>query len=121
MREGGRTVLAGARPASAPSAVRPLVVLGVPPALWFLHLNASYVLVPPSCSWGHRWAFAAVTAVALVGMVPGALRSWRTWHGPVDDGDLVRFLGGWGVAMAAVFALATLLVGASVVVISPCH
>lgn len=122
MSERGRTVLAGTRPASASSAVRPLVVLGVPPALWFLHLNASYVLVPPSCSWGHRWAFGLVTVVALVGMVPGALRSWRAWHGrQAGDGGLVRFLGGFGIAMVAIFALATLLVGASVVVISPCH
>lgn len=122
MTERGRTVLAGTRPASARSAVVLFAVLAVPPALWFLHLNTSYLLVPPSCSWGHRWAFALVTAVALAGMVPGARRSWRAWHGrAAGDGGLVRFLGGFGIAMVATFALATLLVGASVVVISPCH
>jgi phosphoglycerol transferase MdoB-like AlkP superfamily enzyme len=117
-----RTALAGSATASRRPAVRALIVLAVPPALWFAHLNVSYVLVPPSCSWEQRWTFALVTVVALVAMAPSAVASWRAWHAADgDDGALVRFLGGTGLAMVGVFALVTLLVGASAVVISPCQ
>lgn len=122
MSDRGRTALAGTSPASGRPAVRALAVVTAPPALWFAHLNLSYVLVPPSCSWGQRWLFVLVTVVALAAMAPSAVASWRAWHAADGDGGaLVRFLGGAGLALVAVFALATLLVGASAGVIGPCR
>lgn len=120
--DGDRTAFAGAGPRSTPPAVRALLVAGAGPALWFLHLNASYLLVPPSCGWGHLWAFAAVTFVALAGITVAGLRSWATWRQPPRDTiTLVRFLGAGGVLLGALFALTTLLVGASVLVVHTCH
>ncbi|MFP5320680.1 MAG: hypothetical protein ACLGIC_02425 [Acidimicrobiia bacterium] len=91
------------------------------PLLWFVHLNVSYLLVPPSCRWGHRWAFGAVTVLALAGIAGASAASWRAWR---DDGreatDLVRAIGLAGVVLGALFALTTLLVGASVLVVHPC-
>lgn len=117
-----RTALAGTRPRSAPPAVRALLLAGAGPAIWFAHLNASYLLVPPSCSWRHRWAFAAATASALAAIALASRRSWAAWRQqPRDALTLVRFLGISGVVLSALFALTTLLVGASVLVIEPCR
>jgi hypothetical protein len=118
-----RTVFAGARPASPSPSVRALIALGVPPAVWFAHLNGSYLLVPPSCTWGNqRWPFLVATVVALAAMVPGTFVSWRAWTtDPEGDGaPVLRFLGGVGLAMVLLFGLTTLLVGASAAVIGPC-
>jgi hypothetical protein len=118
-----RTVFAGARPASPSPSVSALIALGVPPAIWFVHLNGSYLLVPPSCTWGdQRWPFLVVTVIALAAMVPSALVSWRAWTADADgDGTAVlRFLGAVGLAMVLLFALTTLLVGTSAAVIGPC-
>lgn len=117
----GRTLLAGAAPASPRAAVRALLALAVPPSVWFLHLNASYLLVPPSCSGGTRWPFLLVTVVALAAVAPAAVGSWRAWRDGDDGGGLVRFLGGFGLVLAVLFAAATVLVAASVVVIDPCR
>lgn len=116
-------MLAGARPVSPSSAVRALIALGVPPAIWFVHLNGSYLLVPPSCTWGdQRWPFLVVTVLALAAMVPGAFVSWGAWTTDPDaeGAATLRFLGAVGLAMVLLFGLTTLLVGASAAVIGPC-
>lgn len=115
-----RTAFAGSRPKSPPAAVRALLLAGVGPALWFAHLNASYLLVPPSCRWRHGWAFVAVTALALAGIGAAGARSWAAWRQPQDERTLLRFLGIAGVVLSGLFALATLLVGASALVVHPC-
>ncbi|MCO8125788.1 hypothetical protein NHL50_01030 [Acidimicrobiia bacterium EGI L10123] len=117
-----RTAFAGSRPHSPPEAVRALLLASVGPALWFGHLNASYLLVPPSCEWRHGWAFVVVTAVALAGISGAGRRSWALWDPRSHDGPtVVRFLGMAGVVLAGLFALTTLLVGASALVVHPCH
>lgn len=119
----GRTLLAGAAPVSGRAAARAAAALAAPPSLWFLHLNVSYLLVPPSCSLGGRWPFALVTLVALGAMAPAAVVSWRTWRradGHDGADGLLRFLGGFGLVLGVLFAAATLLVAGSVVVIEPC-
>jgi hypothetical protein len=118
-----RTVLAGSAPRSPAPAVRALLLAATGPALWFVHLNASYLLVPPSCRWGHRWAFVGITVVALAGIALGALASWRLWRAVPrgDSSGLVPFLGLTGVLLAALFALTTVLVGASPLLVDPCR
>lgn len=119
---GTRTAFAGSRPHSPSQAVRALLLAGVGPALWFGHLNASYLLVPPSCGWRHGWAFVVVTVIALAGIAGAGWRSWAVWHQqPHDRPSLVRFLGVAGVVLGGLFALAALLVGASALVVHPCH
>lgn len=102
--------------------MRGLLLAAVGPALWFAHLNASYLLVPPSCRWRHLWAFAGVTVLALAGIGVAALRSWALWREqPGDAATLVRFVGVAGLVLGALFALVTLLVGASALVVHPCR
>lgn len=113
-----RTALAGSAARSSSAAARALLALAMPPALWFAHLNVSYALVPPSCRWGHRWAFAGTTVVALGGMALAARSSWRAWRA---GDDLVSFLGRFGLLLAALFALTTLLVGSSALLVDPCR
>lgn len=118
-----RTVFAGSRPASPSPSVRALLALGVPPAVWFVHLNGSYLLVPPSCTWGdQRWPFLVATLVALAAMVPSTFVSWRAWTADQGGSDtsVLRFVGAVGLAMVLLFGLTTLLVGASAAVIGPC-
>lgn len=102
------------------SALVDLVALAVPPAAWFVHLNASYVLVPPSCRAGHRWFIAGATLAALAVMVPAALRSLRARRSDRDPEHIESFLGTFGLWFAALFALATFLVGLSAAVVGPC-
>lgn len=101
------------------SALIDLVALAVPPAAWFVHLNASYVLVPPSCRAGHRWFIAGTTLAALAVMAPAALRSLRARQARDPEG-VHAFLGTFGLWFAALFALATSLVGLSATVVGPC-
>lgn len=123
MADRDRTALAGLAPRSSGAAVRALLLAAVPPALWFAHLNVSYLLVPPSCRWGHGWGLAAVTVVALAGIATTAAASWRRWRadGGASPKDLVAFIGASGAALGVLFAVATLLVAASALVVDPCH
>lgn len=113
-------LLEDAGPRSPNHSVVTLLASLVPPTIWFVHLNVSYLLVPPACRAGERWPFAAVTAVAMVAMVPPALRARRAVRSSAT-GELDWFLGLFGVAMAALFSLVTLLVGASPLLVDPCH
>lgn len=117
-----RTALAGTAPRSPSGAVRGLVLAAVPLVVWFAHLNVNYFLVPPSCGWGHRWAFLLSTLVAVGIIALTGLASWRAWRTDrrPDTGDLVAFLGLAGVAIAVLFALTTIVVGASALVVHPC-
>lgn len=105
---------------SSRRALLDLTMLAVPAAAWFLHLNVSYVLVPPSCRAGHRWFLAAVTVVALAAVVPSGLHALRA-RGDQDPTGLGAFLGPLGVWVAAIFASAILLVGLSALVVGPCR
>lgn len=97
-----------------------LVAIAVPPTAWFVHLNASYVLVPTSCRGGHGWFLFLVTVVALVAIVPSARRSFRARRSTDAEG-LEAFLGMFGTWFVALFALAILLVGMSALVVGPCR
>lgn len=113
-------LLEDAGPRSSTRSLSALLVSLVPPAVWFLHLNVSYLLVPPSCRSGDRWPLAAVTLVALVAMVlplRASARSMRT----AATGELDWFLGLLGTALAVLFALATMAVGASPLLVDPCR
>lgn len=96
------------------------LALGVPPAVWFVHLNASYLLVPPSCDAGHGWYLFTVTAVALCLLFPAARRSLRARRAD-DPRAIEAFLGASGVWLTALFALAILLVGLAAVTVDPCR
>jgi phosphoglycerol transferase MdoB-like AlkP superfamily enzyme len=100
-----------------------LLAAAAPLVLWFAHLNLSYFLVPPSCGWGHRWGFGLVTVVALAGIGAASAASWRAWQADRSDatGGFLRLVGLSGVAFGALFALTTLLVGASALLVHPCH
>lgn len=103
------------------SALLALVALAVPPSAWFVHLNASYVLVPPSCRAGHRWFIAGVTVAALAVIAPAARHSSHVRRTARDPRGTDAFLGSFGLWFAALFALATLLVGLSALVVDPCR
>lgn len=113
-------LLEDAGPRSPNHSVINLLASLIPSAIWFVHLNVSYLLVPPSCRTGDRWPFAAVTVVALVAMVPPTLRARRAMRRS-ETGELDWFLGIFGVAMSVLFSLVTLLVGASALLVDPCH
>lgn len=113
-------MLEDAAPRSSTATVVTWAVSAVPPAAWFLHLNVSYLLVPPSCRADARWPFAAITAVAFAAMVLPALRSRRAMR-EARTGELDWFLGLFGIVMAILFAGATLVVGASPVLVDPCR
>lgn len=116
----GDTVLAGSSPRSGGGAVLLVLAAAAPAAIWFLHLNVSYVLVPPACDAGSAWSIGLATAVALVAMVLPVRRSWRAWRGDGGDG-LVGMLGAAGVLLTCIFVLAVLLVGGSALVVDPCR
>lgn len=105
---------------SRSSSLADALALGGPPAVWFIHLNVSYLLVPPSCDAGHGWFLFVVTLVALVLLVPAALRSRRARRTD-DPQGLEAFLGTSGAWLTALFALAVLLVGLSAVTVNPCR
>lgn len=116
----GDTVLAGASPSSGTGAAILLLAAGAPPAIWFLHLNVSYLLVPPSCRTGSAWPIAAATVVALLAMALPAHRSWRIWQR--DGGSsLVGLLGGAGLLLTCVFVLAVVAVGGAALIVDPCR
>lgn len=105
------------RPAASPW---PWLVALIAPAVWFGHLNLSYLLVPVSCRVGHPWWLVAVSIPPILiaaGVIVACRRFWRDDGRPVTD----RVGGFTGVLLAAMFLLA---IGASTlsnVVVDPCR
>lgn len=108
------------RTTSSRPALSVLGAIAVPPTVWFVHLNVSYLLVPSSCRAGHRWFLVGVTVAALAVIVSPAVRSRRARRGRGAD-ELDMFLGRMGIWFAALFAAATLVVGLSAAIVGPCR
>jgi hypothetical protein len=108
-------------------ALRIAAIFG-PMALWFAHLNLSYLLVPWSCRWGHTWVLHLVTVAAALGAIGCLLLARRLWRSrPGVDLPADRpasrtgpFLGYFGFLTGGLFLLVILLAGVSNAVIDPC-
>jgi hypothetical protein len=83
------------------------------PAVFFAHLQLTYVLVPWACVRnGELWIHLA-GALSVVLAAVGAWVAWRTWHraGREEPGEAggamprTRMLGVLGVGMSLMFAL----------------
>lgn len=120
MRPTARAVPSSTDTTRTRSALSDLAMIAVPPAAWFVHLNVSYVLVPPSCRAGHRWFLLGVTVAALAVIIAPAVRSRRVRRGRSGDG-LDAFLGRMAIWFSALFAGATVLVGLSAAIVGPCQ
>lgn len=114
-----------------------VLVVAAPPFIWFLHLAASYWLVPVACEAGTNLPIHAATVVALAasGAVVGfGLRTGRAEPPTASDGlldpevttltelDLSdhRSLGRAAVAMGAYFALVIVVTGLVAALLTPC-
>lgn len=112
--------------------------LPVAPTIWAVHLLASYVLVAIWCAkvvarngdlGGTRWAVAAFTLVALVGIVANGWYAWRRHrHGaatlPHDfdtPADRHRFLGFASVLLSALSFVGVVFVALPFIFIGSCE
>ena len=124
---------------SEPSRRRRLAVLVVasPPFIWFVHLSASYWLVPVACDAGTNLPLHAATLVALLAaaaVVGFGLRTGRSDRrvstGPPVGSEVTTLteldhrsaqaLGRAAVAMGAYFALIIVVTGLVAVLLTPC-
>ena len=114
-----------------------VLVVAAPAFIWFLHLAASYWLVPVACDAGTNLPIHAATLVALAasaGVVAFGLRSGRSGR-PSPSGDLwdsgltaqteidqrnPEALGRAAVAMGAYFALVIVVTGLVAALLTPC-
>jgi hypothetical protein len=99
------------------------------PAVFFIHLQLAYVLVPWACATGLRiWIHVATLAAVLLA-IAGTGAAWRVHaraEGVANNDDAgaiprTRFLGVLGLCQSTIFVLllvAQLIAG---VVISPCQ
>lgn len=92
----------------------------VPAGAWFVHLNVSYLLVPPSCRVGHHWWLLAVTVPPLVLTALVTASSYRAWRND-DRSATDRAAGVTGVLMGCFFFLVIVVVGLANIVVDPCR
>lgn len=114
-----------------------VLIVAAPPFIWFLHLAASYWLVPVACDAGTNLPIHAATLVALLasgavvgfGLRTGRAEASRSSEGLLDpevttltelDHRSDQALGRAAVAMGAYFALIILVTGLVAVLLTPC-
>jgi hypothetical protein len=99
------------------------------PAVFFVHLELAYVLVPWACATHQRIWIPVVTLTAVLLAVAGTWAAWRVHaraEGEADNDDAgaiprTRFLGVVGLCQSAIFVLLLVAHLISDVVISPCQ
>jgi hypothetical protein len=86
------------------------------PLAWFLDQQLSYSLTPWSCRTGHSSLTYAVSAVALLLALAGAVLSRQAWQRQASAGDTgknsparARFFGLCGLLLCLLFGLTVLL------------
>lgn len=92
----------------------------VPAAAWFVHLNVSYLLVPPSCRAEHHWWLVAVTVPPLVLTAVVTALSYRAWTN-ADRSATDRAAGVTGVLMGCLFFIVIVVLGLANIVVDPCR
>jgi hypothetical protein len=106
---------------SARSRWRMVVLVVVPPVVWFAHLNLTYLFVPWACDDGTRLLLHLTTLVAAAlttaALVVGALA--RTIRRPEDPWASTAALWG-GLVFGALFLAAIVFNGIANIVIDPC-
>jgi hypothetical protein len=108
------------------------------PVIWAIYLTLAYAVQTVSCQWrflhtnilgmhGLRFTLLAITAVATLLILYGAvisLRFWRRYRGDADDNrpesNRFRFLAYAGVVLSALFAVVTLLSAVPILVLGIC-
>ena len=99
------------------------------PAVFFAHLQLTYVLVPWACVRNGEVWIHLVGALSVVLAIAGAYVAWRTWQraGREDPGEAggamprTRLLGVLGVGQSPMFALLLLGQWATAFFFSPCQ
>ena len=99
------------------------------PAVFFAHLQLTYVLVPWACVRNGEVWIHLVGALSVVLAIVGAYVAWRTWQraGREDPGEAggamprTRLLGVLGVGQSLMFALLLLGQWATAFFLSPCQ
>jgi hypothetical protein len=84
----------------------------VGPLAWFVHLQASYALVPWVCAGGHRIVLLLLAAAAIVASTLAGLAAWRSWPGGERLAGEPR-----GIEGARLLSLLGVLVSASFVLV----
>lgn len=114
-----------------------VLVVAAPPFIWFLHLAASYWLVPVACDAGTNLPLHAATVLALLAsaaVVAFGVRVGRTASPPEGglsgstevtaltelDHRSAESLGRAAVAMGAYFALIIVVTGLVAALLVPC-
>jgi hypothetical protein len=102
------------------------------PAAWAIHLLVNYLLVSATC-WTGAYAIMVavhvVTALTFLVAVAAGVIAWGTWqrlgkaeHTTAGDWQGVStFLGVWGMAASAIFALLILVGGFAGFFLDPCR
>jgi hypothetical protein len=100
-------------------------ILGAP-AIWALHLQINYALVPWACRSKRLWVLHVVTLLCLVLTALGGMPPWRQWRkasGKDPHYELIardRFLAVLGLMVTSLFFLVILATGIASFIIEPC-
>lgn len=82
------------------------VSLGAGTVLWLVHVAGMAALTPYSCDIRSTVWLHVLTAVTLLPTLAALVSPWRHWHSGEDEASGLRFLGGMGVLLNALFAAA---------------
>lgn len=92
----------------------------VPAGAWFVHLNISYLLVPPSCGAGHRGWLLAVTVPPIAITVAAIWLSHRAWTNEQRSAP-DRTAGAAGILLGCLFLLVIVVIGLANALVDPCR
>jgi hypothetical protein len=93
------------------------------PILWFVQMEANFVLVRETCGTGRLNLLRGITvASAIIAMLAAMLawRNFRTSANAADNPGLRRFMGSLGILVSLLFALVILAQGLPTFFIDPC-